>query len=127
MPSNGYIQVRAYASDAVIPLKDVSVTVTDTSGATIAIRLTNRSGILDIPVSVETPERNAGQSPNTGIIPYTAVNLFARKENYEEITVENLQVFPGITTLQNLKMIPLSELPQSFTRSELFNTPAQNL
>lgn len=127
MPSTGYIQVRAYESNAVIPLKDVSVTITDTSGATIAMRLTNRSGTLDAPIAIETPDRNAGESPNTGVIPFTAVNLFARTENYEEISVENLQVFPGITTLQNLEMIPLSELPQSWTKSELFDTPAQNL
>lgn len=127
MPSTGYIQVRAYESNAVIPLKDVSVTITDTSGATIAMRLTNRSGTLDAPIAIETPDRNAGESPNTGVIPFTAVNLFAKTENYEEISIENLQVFPGITTLQNLEMIPLSELPQSWTKSELFDTPAQNL
>lgn len=127
MSSTGYIQVRAYESNAVIPLKDVSVTITDTSGATIAMRLTNRNGTLDAPIAIETPDRNAGESPNTGVIPFTAVNLFARTENYEEISIENLQVFPGITTLQNLEMIPLSELPQNWTKSELFDTPAQNL
>jgi len=123
----GYIQVHAYASYAQIPLKDVAVSVTDASGAAIALRLTNRSGILDAPIEIQTPDVNSGQSPNTGIIPFAVVNLYARLKDYEAIEIENLQIFPGTTTVQNLEMIPLSELPQSFNKLEVFQTPSQNL
>lgn len=44
LSAKGYIQVHAYTSYAQIPLKDVAVSVTDVSGAAIALRLTNRSG-----------------------------------------------------------------------------------
>lgn len=127
MSATGYIQVRAYTSYAQFPLKDVAVTVTDTSGAAIAMRLTNRSGTLDTPVAIPVPNLAAGLSPNTGIIPFTSVNLYARREDYEEIIVENVQVFPDTVTDQNLAMIPLSELPQYWNQAEIFDTPAQNL
>lgn len=127
MSAKGYIQVHAYTSYAQIPLKDVAVSVTDTGGAAIALRLTNRSGFLDIPIEIEVPDLSAGQSPNTGIIPFAVVNLYARINSYEAIEIENLQVFPNTTTLQNLEMIPLSELPNSWNKLEIFNTPAQNL
>ena len=127
MSAIGYIQVRAYTSNAQIPLKDVSVTITDLSGAAIALRLTNRSGLLDTPVSIEVPDLSASQSPNTGLIPYTTVNLYARKEDFEEIVVDNLQVFANTVTVQNLEMIPLAELPQSWSQSETFDTSTQNL
>lgn len=91
------------------------------------MRLTNRSGILDEPIAITTPDLSAGQQPNTGVFPFTAVNLSARLPNFEEIDVDNLQVFPGIVTNQNLEMIPLSELPQAFNQVEVFDTPAQNL
>ena len=127
MSATGYIQVRAYTSNAQIPLKDVAVTVTDTSGAAIAMRLTNRSGTLDQPIAIAVPDLSASQSPNSGIIPFTVVNLYARSQDYEEIIVENMQVFPDTVTDQNLAMIPLSELPQYWNQAEIFNTPAQNL
>ena len=127
MSAKGYIQVHAYTSYAQIPLKDVAVSITDSGGASIALRLTNRSGFLDEPVEIDVPDLSAGQSPNTGIIPFTSVNLYARLGNYEAIEIENLQVFANTTTLQNLEMIPLSEFPDSYNRFEIFNTPAQNL
>lgn len=127
MSSTGYIQVHAYTSYAQIPLKDVAVSITDVSGAAIALRLTNRSGALDEPVAIAVPDLSAGQSPNTGVIPFTVVNLYARLNSYEAIEIENLQVFPDRVTLQNLEMIPLSELPQSFNKIEIFPTPPQNL
>lgn len=127
LSSTGYIQVHAYTGRAQIPLSGVAVTITDLTGSAIAMRLTNRSGTLDAPVEVSVPDRSASQTPDTGILPYTAVNLYARLENYETIEIENLQIFPGTLTVQNLAMIPLSELPDSWNKTEIFNTPAQNL
>lgn len=127
LSATGYIQVHAYTSSAQIPLKDVAVAVTDTSGAAIALRLTNRSGLLDNPIEITVPDLAASQSPNTGVIPFAVVNLYARLENYEEIDIENLQIFPNTITVQNLEMIPLSELPAQWNLAEVFDTPAQNL
>ncbi len=127
LSATGYIQVHAYTSTAQIPLQDVAVTVTDISGGAIAMRLTNRSGLLDIPIEITVPDLGASQTPNTGIIPFSVVNLYARLENYEEIEIENLQIFANTVTLQNLELIPLSELPDSWNQAEIFNTPAQNL
>ena len=91
------------------------------------MRLTNRSGILDKPIEIPVPDLSAGQSPNTGVLPFVAVDLFARLENFELIHVEKLQVFPDTVTNQNLEMIPLSEFPEKWNQSEIFYTPAQNL
>jgi hypothetical protein len=123
----GYIQVRAYTSNAQIPLKNVAVSVTNTNGTGIALRLTNRSGQLDTPIEITVPDLSASQTPNTGIIPFSVVNLYARLEDYEAIEIENLQIFANTITLQDLKMIPLSEFPDSRNRTEIFNTPSQNL
>ena len=38
-----------------------------------------------------------------------------------------LQVFAGTTTIQNLEMIPLSELPDQWDQMIIFDTPPQNL
>ena len=123
----GYIQVHAFTGKARIPLQGVAVTITDLTGSAIAMRLTNRNGTLDTPVEISVPNVSAGQTPDTGILPFTDVNLNARLENFEAIEIENLQVFPGTLTIQDLSMIPLAELPDSWNKVEIFNTPPQNL
>lgn len=127
MAAKGYIQVRAYESNAIIPLQDVSIAITDVSGSAIALRMTNRNGTLDEPITIDVPEIIYSQSPNSGVIPFAVVNLYARLENYEQIEIENLQIFANTVTVQNLEMIPLSEYPESYLKSEIFPTPPQNL
>ena len=126
MPSTGYIRVRAYQSKAQIPLKDVAVAVTAPDGTAIALRLTDRNG-LAAPIEVPVPDLAAGQSPDTGQIPFTAVNIYARLKGYEQIENENVQVFPDTVTIQNLELIPLSEMPGAYDAREIFVTPPQNL
>ena len=127
LSATGYIQVHAYTSNAQIPLQGVSVAITDTDGAGIALRLTNRSGTLDEPVAITVPDFSASQTPNTGVIPFAIVDLYARLENFEEISIENLQVFADRITVQDLEMIPIAEFPEQWNQAEIFNIPAQNL
>lgn len=127
MPSTGYIQVFAYTANAQIPLKDVAVTFTDESGEVIAMRLTNRSGQLDEPISISVPDLAAGQTPNTGTKPYRNINIYAKRTDYEEIESLNVQLFADTLTIQNLEMIPLGELPQFWNQVEIFQSDPQNL
>ena len=123
----GYIQVQAYTSYARIPLQNVAIAVTDINGNGIAMRLTNRNGMLDDLISIEVPDVAASQTPNTGIIPFSVVNIDARLKEFEAIHIEKLQVFPNIITDQDLEMIPLAELPDNMNLTEIFDTPPQNL
>lgn len=126
MPSTGYIQVRAYTSIAQFPIKDAAITVTSADGTAIAMRLTDRNGGIT-PIEIPVPDLAESQSPDPSETPYATVNLYARARGYEQIESENLQVFPGTTTFQNLEMIPLSELPGSWDQTIIFDTPPQNL
>lgn len=127
MSSKGYIQVHAYTSTAQFPLKDVAIAITKTDGSAIALRMTNSSGQLDIPVEIDVPELSASQSPDSGTVPFAVVDLYARTGGYELIEVKNIQLFSNTVTSQNLEMIPLSELPQYWNQIEIFDTPKQNL
>lgn len=126
MPSTGYIQVHAYTSYAQMPLQNVAVTITAEDGTAIAMRITDRSGQIQ-PVAIPVPDRDASTSPGTGERPFTAVNVYARLKGFEQIENERVQVFPDTTTMQNLEMIPLSELPGAWDKTEVFLTPPQNL
>lgn len=126
MNATGYITVHAYTSYAQFPLKDVAISVTATDGTAIAMRLTDRNGLIK-PIEIPVPDRNLSLTPNSGEVPFTTVNLYARLKGYEQIEIENLQVFADTTTNQNLVMIPLSELPGRWDQTEIFDTSKQNL
>ena len=126
MPATGYLQVRAYTSRAQYPLSDVAITITAADGTAIAMALTDRNGRI-APIPIPVPERSESLTPDPGERPFTVVNLYAHKRGYERIESENLQLFAETTTLQNLEMVPLSELPDSWNQYILFDTPPQNL
>ncbi len=126
MPATGYIQVRAYTSTAQFPLKDVAIAITATDGTALAMRLTNRNGLID-PIEIPVPEKSESQAPDPVETPFTSVNLYARLKGYEQVESEHLQVFADTTTIQNLEMIPLAELPQAWDQTVIYDTPPQNL
>ena len=126
MSATGYIKVNAYESYARLPLKDVAVTVTAEDGTAIALRLTDRSGQI-APIEIPVPDLADSQAPDPGERPYAAVNLYAHLQGYELIESENLQIFADTTTVQDLIMIPLAELPQQWDQTAIFLTPPQNL
>lgn len=127
LSATGYLQVHAYVSNAQIPLKDTTVAVTDPNGNVIAMRLTNTSGQLDQPIAISVPDRSESLAPNPSVVPFITVNLYAKKESFEEIYIEGLQIFADIITLQPLQLIPNAELPAKWNKAETFITPAQNL
>lgn len=126
LPATGYIQPRAYTSKAQIPLEDVAISVTALDGTVIAMRLTDRNGLTQ-PIELPVPDLAESQSPNPEELPFARVNLYARLQGYEQIEIEDLQIFADTTTDQALEMIPLSELPESWGQRELFIIPPQNL
>lgn len=126
LASTGYIKVHAYTSYAQLPLEDVAITVTAPDGTAIAMRLTDRNGLIS-PIEIPVPEKEESLSPDPPEKPFATVNLYAHRRGYEQIEAENLQVFADTTTNQELEMIPLAELPESWDQYVIFNTPAQNL
>ena len=118
--------MHAFASFAQIPLKNVSISITAPDGTAIALRLTDRSGRI-VPIDIPVPDRVESLSPDPTEQPFATVNLIARLRDYEQIFIDDLQVFADVTTTQDLLMIPLSELPSSRSQSETFQTSRLNL
>ena len=125
MPAFGYIQAKAYTSRARLPVEDAAVSVVDENGRLLGLRTTNSSG-LTTPIRLEVPDPAQSQSPGEPR-PFAAVNLYARAEDYEQVLVRGIQVFPDTVTTQELQFIPLPEQPASRNRVEVFNIPPQDL
>lgn len=126
MSDIGYLQARAYASSAQLPLRDVAVSITDEDGNAIAMRLTDRSGVIS-PVQIPVPDRFESQEPDAEETPYSLVNLMAYRKGYDTIEAKHLQVFAGTVTYQELEMIPMSEHSATNEDTIFYDTPSQDL
>lgn len=126
MPADGYLRVHAYTSDGFIPLEGTAVAVRDENGTLIATRLTDKSGRIT-PIRISSPDEANSKDPNYLGQPFTVVSLRAEHPGYEQISVNQVQLFAGVTTLQPLEMIPLGLYPDRLDRVEVFDVPPQNL
>lgn len=126
LASTGYINVNAYTSIGRIPLSDALIILTDTQGQSVAFRLTDRSGKIT-PIALQVPDDAASLTPEADGSSFASFHLLAFLEGYGTISVENLQVFAGQTTLQPLDFIPLSEYPGQWDGDTNVLTPPQDL
>ena len=111
MAATGYIQVHAFTSKAQLPLKDVTVLITDADGKAIAMRQTDRSGKIQ-PVPILTPDLSASQTPQEGMIPFTSVNIYARLANSFSCAADTQGI--GWVPVYGVELLPLTtELSQS--------------
>ncbi len=119
--SSGYIKVHAFAAAQALPVKNATVTFTETNGDVIAERTTNLNGQTTL-VEIETPDKNLSQSPQeNGTQVFSVINIKVTAPMYQTMIFEEVQVFSGEVSIQNVFLIPLPEYdapnnqPQTFT------------
>lgn len=126
MPATGYIQIRAYESRAQLPLRDVAITVTIPDGTAIAMGITDRNGRLPS-IAIPAPDKSESLIPNPEERPYALINIYSRLSGYEQVEMDNVQIFADTVTDQDIELIPLAEFPDSWDQVAVFLTPPQNL
>ena len=128
MAATGYLTVRTYASRAQLPIANATVVVnenTDDGTRLLAIRITDQSGRIS-PIPITTPDRADSLSPGDPR-PWTPVELIVEHPDYERVLVENLQVFAGVNSQQDIELLPLNELPDAYNTTEVIDITAQPL
>lgn len=102
----GSLKVRAYTSQALVPLQDVLVYVSDEKGNLIGANLTNEYG--ESPTyDIDAPNKDISTDPNATLQPFTLVNILAYRAGYYIYRILNAQIFDGILSIENLQMLPL--------------------
>lgn len=125
---NGYLSVHSFTSAARLPVGGVTFTVTQRhSGGVelLAVRIADESGGIE-PLPIPAPDAAESQAPGTAS-PFALVDITADHPEFERIIVEDVQIFPNVTTDQDFSLIPLAEQPQAFNMTEIFRTTPQNL
>ena len=126
MQQTGSLTFRVYTSDADLPVEGATVLIRQqqSPGRLLGIRVTGSSGETD-PLVVETPGAALSQSPENTIQPWTGLNVIVEHPDYERVTLQGLQVFPGIETVQTIRLIPLQRFDPDKSGQEDFNFTPQ--
>ncbi len=116
----GFLTVNVRTANGAIPIEGALVNIyknleikngnkdtTNANGHLIYSMRTNNSGQTE---KVALPTKNANLSLSPGNIhPFMSYNVFASKEGYFDSDVINMPIFQGITSVQPINLIPLSE------------------
>lgn len=129
MPVTGFLKVQTLTSRAELPVSGATVTVsTRSSGGSrelLRVQRTDESGMTEL-ISVPTPERANSLSPE---LPqgWTDVQIAASHPDFDGVVSRDVQIFPGVTTLQTLQMVPRGGMPTDLGRTDDYTTPPQDL
>lgn len=113
----GQLVIRTTSSDGAVPIKDATVAVrllTEDGPRIIAVLITNESGETPV-VIIPTPPPELSLEPNSNVRPYAVVDTEVTAFGYYTTANLSVPVFPGVTSVQNVNMIPLSEYEQNGT------------
>ena len=108
----GELVVRVYASAAQLPLEGATVVVTkkEENGkfSLISLQKTDRSGMTD-PINIPTPDAIDSTQQNPPESPFQYCDVWAEHPGFLVQRVEGVQIFPKVTTRQDMELIPLGE------------------
>jgi len=109
MAEKGTLLFQIYSAHMAIPIKDASVTVTTVgrNPVVIAHRITDESGLTS-PIEIYTPDTSESTAPNGGLR-FARSNVRLSHPGYYDVIVQDVQVFPGTESIQQMEMIPLPE------------------
>ncbi len=113
MPQTGELIIRVYLSQARLPIPGVTAIVTapqpDGSQHLAAVRFTDQSGVAPA-IELYAPALSGSLQPSADdTAPFSTYTLLVEHPDYQLALFERLQVFPGITTIQDVPLLPLSD------------------
>ena len=129
MPSTGFLKVQTLTSRAELPVAGatVSVSMARAGGGRelLNVQRTDESGMTTL-LSVPTPELSNSLAPE---LPrgWTDVQIAASHPDYDGVVSRDVQIFPGVTTLQTLRLVPRGGMPTDLGETEEYSTPPQDL
>ena len=107
----GYLRVMVGGADNTLPLGGALVYIysdAEHGRRLIYSLMTNEDGLTDT-VALPTPPLSDSFDETQPVKPYTNYLMIVQKNGYIPINERTVPVFPGITSLQKINMIPLPE------------------
>jgi hypothetical protein len=117
--STGIITFHVVTSNASIPVEGATVIVRrqETPQELLGVRVTDLSGQTE-PLEVPTRSPALSQTPENTIRPWTGCDVLVEQPEYERVRLYGVQVFPGITTVQTVQLVPLQVYDPTYDQEE---------
>lgn len=129
MTEQSSLVVRVFTSRAQIPVPGASVAVTypASSGmhSLIALRQTDESGRIPL-LTLPAPPRDDSQHPGDPR-PFSVCDVWVEHPGFTMVHLEHMQLFAGITTVQDVALLPLPEQPENTDEAQVINITPQPL
>ena len=133
MQATGTLSVRVYTSQAQIPLEGATVVVAapgeEGKWKLLSLQNTDSSGMIR-PVAIDAPALGESTSPD-GLpgngAPFALCDVWAEQPGYAMLQIENVQIFPGVETMQDMELIPLPQGLCGLQQRDERDIPAQDL
>jgi len=122
--SSGSITTQITASNASIPVIGAYVWITQ-GGNLISFQETDEDG-KTAPISIETPDKSESTSSGNET-PFSLGDINVYHPLYEPYKIKNVQIFPGVNSLQELSLIPQPEFSPAGDNLQSVNITKQNL
>ena len=128
MPESGTLSIRVFTGRGQIPVESASVAVVqqgrDGRSHLLSLQTTDQSG--NVPsITIAAPDLENSQSPGQPTA-FALCDVFVEHLSYELLVIRNVQIFPGITSLQEMPLIPRPEEFGDSSGSSV-DIPAQDL
>lgn len=111
MATSGTLLARTFTGRGELPVAGVTVSVVqrDPQGRMELLSVLVSDAVGDtVPIVIETPHLDLSQSPGNPA-PYAVVDIWADRQGFELLVIEDVQIFPGVTSIQELPLIPRPE------------------
>jgi hypothetical protein len=92
----------------------------------LGILTTDLSGLTPV-LTLDAPDQVFSQSPEDQVQPWTGLTVQVEHPDYQQVTLQGVQLFPGIRTLQNVLLLPLPEYSMGASPAQVTDFPAQDL
>ncbi len=109
--ASGTLVTRVFTGRAELPIAGAAVSVVRKDGDRLldllTVQVSGRGGDTEA-FSIETPSEDLSQSPGNPQ-PYALVDLWVDRQGFQLLVVEDVPVFPGVTSVQDLPLVPMPE------------------
>ncbi len=130
MRQSGKLGVRVFTSRAQLPVEGATVAITQKNRSgkyrVLSLQETDRNGSI-VPIEIPTPPVQESTQPNGQQAPFARCDIWVEHEGYEVMAIEDVQVFPGELSLQQVELNPLVSGEAWTERTEMRPIPAQTL
>ena len=109
--SIGYLTVSTTAAQKIIPVGNTKITISPNGEADKSF-MSDDSGKTPI-TQIDTPDISLSEAPGPDAIPFAVVNITAEKEGFFTTNINDVQIFPEITTTLYVNMVPIPEFREN--------------